>query len=173
MLIAVVFVVLALAFWFPETRIGGALRRWLIDAPVRGLDRLKRGHFLFALLILTALAAAYAIGREAGVLVAGQAAADGVAYAMVFDLATWLDVMAIALAIAATVRLRETIRFAVLQARRLARRCAGAFRTSLAPLARSRARRSRPTPRPRRGEDPDRPAPAFGWDQACSALSAP
>jgi len=44
MLIAVVFAVLALALLFPETRIGGALRRLLIDAPVHRLDRIKRGH---------------------------------------------------------------------------------------------------------------------------------
>jgi hypothetical protein len=162
MLIAMVFAVLALALGFPETRLGGALRRLLIDEPVRRLDGLKRGHVLLGLVIFAALAAAYAIGRQDGVIVAGQAVGEGMPYIMAFDLATWLDVTAIALVVAATVGLREAIRLAAVHARQWAGRCAGLL---LAPLAsaRARVRRPRPTRPARRSEDPDRPALAFAW----------
>jgi len=163
MLIAVVFAVLALALLFPETRVGGALRRLLIDDAVRRLNRLKRGHVLLALVVFGFLAAAYALGRQDGVTVAGQISAEGMSYAMAFDLATWLDVTAMALVIAATVRFRDAIRLAAVQARQWARRGAGILAAALTSLARGRARRARPTPRPRRGEDPDRPAPGFAW----------
>jgi len=163
MLIAVVFAVLALAVWFPETRIGGPLRRLLIDEPARRLARVKRGHVLLVLLICAVLAAAWAIGRQEGVAFAGQASGDFFATAMTIDFATWLDVTAVALLVAATVRLREAIRLAAVLARQWARRCAGRLAARLMPAARGRARRSRPTPRPRHGEDPDRPAPAFAW----------
>jgi urease accessory protein UreF len=163
MLIAMVFAVLVLALWFPETRIGGVLRRLLIDHPARWLDRLKRGQVLLALVIFAALAAAWAIGLEDGVRVAGQMTAEGLTYAMAFDLATWLDVTAIALAIAVTLRFREAIRPAATQARQWAKRAAGLLMATFSSLARDRGRRARPTPRPRHGEDPDRPAPGFAW----------
>ncbi len=165
MLVAVVLAVLALALWFPETRTGGALRRLLIDEPVRRLNKLKRGHVLLALMVFAVLAAAYAIGRQEGVAVAGQATADtlGATIGVGIDLATWLDVTAIALALAATVRFREAIGLAAVQARQWAARLAGLLMATFTSLARGRARRARPTPRPRHGEDPDRPAPAFAW----------
>jgi hypothetical protein len=163
MLIAVVFAVLALALWFPETRIGGALRRLLIDEPARRSAKVKRGHVLLVLLIAVALAAAYAVGRQEGVAVAGQASGDFFATAMTIDFATWLDVTAIAAAVAATVRFREALRLAAVLARQWARRCAGLPMAALTWLARGRARRTPPAPRPRQGEDPDRPAPAFSW----------
>jgi hypothetical protein len=163
MLIATVFAVLALALWFPETRSGGVLRRLLIDAPARRLDRLKRGHVVLALTVFAVLAAAWAIGRQDGLIVAGQMSAEGLSYAMVFDLATWLDVTAIALAIGAAVRLREAIGLAAVQARQWASRRAGPLMATLTSLTRGRARRPRPTPRPRHGEDPDRPATGLAW----------
>jgi hypothetical protein len=163
MLIAVVFAVLALALWFPETRIGGALRRLLVDEPARRLGKLKRGHVLLLLLVFAGLYVAYLIGRQDGVIVAGQVAADGMGVAMAIDLATWLDITFIALAIAATVRFREAIGLAATHARQWARRCAGLLRAVLTSLARGRARRSRPASRPGRGEDPDGPAPGLAW----------
>jgi len=163
MLIAVVFAVLALALLFPETRIGGALRRLLIDAPVHRLDRIKRGHVLLALLIFIALSAAYIFGRDDGLAVAGRLTGEGMDVAMAIDLATWLDLTAIALVIAATVRFGEAIGLAAIQARQWARRCAGLLRASITSLARSRSRRARPPARPRGGEDPDLPAPGFAW----------
>jgi hypothetical protein len=163
MLIDVVFAVLVLALWFPETRIGGVLRRLLIDNPARWLAKLKRGQVLLALVIFAALAAAYAIGRQDGLIVAGQMTAEGLTYAMAFDLATWLDVTAIALAIAVTLRFRDAIRPAATQARQWARRCAGMLMATFTSLARGRDRRARPKLQPRHGEDPDRPAPGFAW----------
>jgi hypothetical protein len=163
MLIAMVFAVLVLALWFPETRIGGALRRLMIDEPARRLNQVKRGHILLGLVIFAALAAAYAIGRKEGVIVVGQVTADGIAATMAIDLATWIDVTAIAVIVAATVHLRAAIRLAAIQARQWARRGAGLVRAARTSLARGRARRPRPTARPRRSEDPDRPAPGFVW----------
>jgi hypothetical protein len=135
----------------------------LIEAPVRGLSRLKRGHVLMALAVFAALAVAWAIGRQDGVSVAGQLAAERWQFALAVDLAPWLDMTSIALVIAATVRFREVIRLAAVQARQWARRCAGRLMATLAPLARGRAGRARGAPRPRHGEDPDRPAPGFAW----------
>jgi hypothetical protein len=163
MLIALVLAVLALALWFPDNRIGGALRRLLIDEPVRRLNDLKRGHVLLALGIVAILATAYAIGRQEGVALVGQATADTLVntVGLGIDLVTWLDVTAIGLIIAATVRFREAIGLAAVQARQWARRCARVLVAALA--SRSRARRPRGATRPRHGEDPDRPAPAFAW----------
>jgi hypothetical protein len=163
MLIALVLGVMALALLFPETPIGGVLRRLLIDEPARRLNGLKRGHVLLALGILAVLAAAYAIGRQEGVAVVGQATADTLfnTIGLGIDLVTWLDVTVIGLVIAATVRFREAIGLAAVQARQWARRCASVLMAALS--SRSRARRVRPTPRPRHGEDPDRPAPGFVW----------
>jgi hypothetical protein len=160
MLISLLCAAVALALLFPETRIGGALRRLLIEEPARKLDKLNRGHVLLALLVFAGLYAAYLIGRQDGVIVAGQVAADGMGVAMAIDLATWLDITAIALMVAATVRFREAIRLAAMHARQWASRCAGLARVALTSFARGRARRARPTPRPRRGEDPD---PGFAW----------
>ena len=162
-MIATVFDVLALALWFPETRVGGALRRLLIDEPVRRLNTLKRGHVILALVVFAFLAAAYAIGRQDGLIVAGQMTAEGMTYAMAIDLATWIDVAAIALVIAATARSRDAIRLAAVQARQWAMRGAGLLMATLTTFARGRARRARPTPRPRHSEDPDRPTPGFAW----------
>jgi hypothetical protein len=163
MLIALVFAVLALALLFPETRIGGALRRLLVDEPARRLNRLKRGHVILLLLILALLAAAYAIGRQEGVAMIGQASADTVVSTLGVDLATWLDVTAIGLVVAAAVRLREAIGLAAVRARQWAGRCARVLIAAFTSLARGRARRSRPPHRPRRGEDLDGPAPGFAW----------
>lgn len=163
MLIAVVFAILALACLFPETRVGGALRRLLVEAPARWLNRLKRGHVLLALLVFAGLYAAYLIGRQDGVIVAGQVAADGMGVAMAIDLATWIDVVAIALVVAATVRFREALRQAAVMARQWAESVAGLSRIARLTFARRRSRRIRSAARPRRGEDPDRPAPGLAW----------
>ncbi len=163
MLIAVVFAVLGMALLFPETRIGAALRRLLIEEPARRLDKVKRGHVLLAALVFAGLYVAYLIGRQDGLVVAGQVAADGMGVAMAVDLATWIDVAAIALVVAATVRLREAIRLAAVHARQWVRRCAGMARAALTSLARSRVRRVRPSPRRGPGDDPDRPAPGWAW----------
>jgi hypothetical protein len=163
MLIAMVFAVLALALLFPETRVGGALRRLLVDEPARRLNRLKRGHVILLLLILALLAAAYVIGRQEGVAMIGQASADTLISTLGVDLATWIDMTAIGLAVAAIARFREAIGLAAVQARQWAGRCAGALKAALVSLARGRARRPRATPRPRHGEDPDRPAPGLAW----------
>ena len=163
MLVALGFAVLALALGFPETRIGGALRRLLIDEPVRRLNRVTRGHALLALVVFGFLAAAWAIGRQDGLMVAGQATADGLVTAMTIDVATWLDVTAIALVVAAALRFRWAIGLAAVHAKQWAGRCAGLLMAARTSLSRGRARRARPTPRPRHGEDPDRPAPGLVW----------
>jgi len=159
MLIAMVFAVMALALLFPESGIGGALRRLLIEEPARRLGRLRRGHLLLALVLFALLAAAYAIGRQDGMIVAGQLGAEGLSYAMAFDLATWLDVTAIALILAATTPLRAAIRLATDLTRRSVRRLMAPLRSR----ASGRARRARAARPPRGGEDRDRPAPGLAW----------
>ena len=64
MLISLLCAAVALALLFPETRLGGVLRRLLIEAPARTLDKLKRGHVLLALLVFAGLYAAYLIGKD-------------------------------------------------------------------------------------------------------------
>ena len=160
MLIALLCAAVALALLFPETRIGGALRRLLIEEPARRLNWLKRGHVLLAALVFAGLYVAYLIGRQDGVIVAGQVAGDAMGVAMALDLASWIDVVAIALLVAGAVRFREALRQAAVLARQWAQRCAGLARAAVASVARGRARRARPTRRPRRGEDPD---PGFAW----------
>jgi hypothetical protein len=150
----------AAAVWFPDTAVGAVLKRLLIERPARILNAVRRGHVATAVVVVGALGLAYAFGKNEGLLAASQASGDVIAYLAAGDLISSIDVLAIGLLIAATVRFREAIGPAAARARQWA----GGLGGSMARVARSRARRIRSgARRPRGGEDSDRPAPGLAW----------
>jgi len=109
MLIWLVAAALGAMLLFPETTIGRGLRRLLVDKPAAALNRGRRGHLALVALIGVMLAIAFAMGRE-GFIVAGQVP-EAVAWFAAFDIATYVDVVALALIVATAVRLKSAIAF--------------------------------------------------------------
>ena len=104
---------------FPHSLAGRALRRLLVDKPAAGLNRLRRGHLALVFLLAVMLAAALAMGRE-GFVVAAQTP-EIVAWFAAFDIATYVDVFAAAVILAAAVRLKPLVGIARLALARLRR----------------------------------------------------
>jgi hypothetical protein len=124
---------------FPQTREGRALRRWLIETPAGALNRVRRGHVALALIIALAGAAAIALGREA-MLVFASGTPELVGWIAAFDIATYADVIAAALIVAAAVRLKSAAAYVRLlsgrwRARRASRRAPRAPLRRRAPPA--------------------------------------
>jgi len=163
MLIVLLCAALALATFFPETRIGGLLNRLLIELPARKLGAVKRRHIAVGVLVVAAIALAHAVGKDEGMLAMTQAVGDGLGWLAAYDLTAYIDIVAIGVLIAATVHVRAALRVAAVQARQWAARSIGLLRGGVALRSHGRARRSRPASRPRRGEDSDRPAPGLAW----------
>ena len=95
MVIVLVFAAVAAAVWFPETAVGAALRRLLIERPARMLNALKRGHVVTAVVVIGALGLAYAFGKNEGLFAATQAVGEGVSYLVAFDLVSYIDILPI------------------------------------------------------------------------------
>lgn len=159
---------MAVAWRWPQTPVGRMLRRLMVEwparqlvklAPGRMLPKLTPGKVLFVLLVLLAVAAAIAVSRTEAVILL-QGAPEGIAWFATFDIAAYLDVIALALMLGATVRLRAI--YAALKAW-VARSALGrlAARVRGGRGARSRAPRvGRRLPPP---SNDDEPAwPAFG-----------
>ena len=157
----------AMAWLFPETPTGRSLRRLLVDLPARKLAQVTPGKVIFALLVVLAIAAAIGLARTDGIFLVAQGLPDGIAWFATFDVATYLDVIALAWLLAAMVRLRaayEGLRALADQAKRLAQRWVTVLRVRGRPGARTRSRRAggKP-PRPPRDEEPGWPALAFSY----------
>src|SRR5215472_14231469 len=102
MLTALVVVALAALLLFPKSAVGQALHRLLVEAPAQALNRLRRGHAALVIGVMILVAAAVALGRE-GFIVAAQTP-EFIAWFAAFDIATYVDVVAAALIVAAAVR---------------------------------------------------------------------
>jgi hypothetical protein len=131
--------VFAVMLLLPQTREGLALRRWLVEAPARALNRLRGGHVKLALMIALAGAAAIALGREA-MLVFASGAPELIGWIAAFDIATYADIVAAALIVAAAVRLKSAAAYVRLlsgrwRARRTSRRAVRAPLKRKAPPA--------------------------------------
>jgi hypothetical protein len=159
--------VAAMAWLFPDTPAGRRLRRLLVDLPARKLSQLTAGGVIFALLVVLAVAAAIALARTDGILLAAQGLPDGIAWFAAFDVATYLDVIALAWLLAAMVRLRaayDGLRALAAQVRGLARRWITVLRVRGRPGARTRSRHAgAKPPRPPRDEEPGWSTPAFSY----------
>lgn len=155
MLILLSFVVIAVAFRFPETPGGKLVKHLLIDAPARLAARITFGRIIVLLFVALIVAGLFALAKTDGLMMAGQAAPEGLAWLATFDVATWADTVALVMLIGAAGKLRGSWRIATHSIRRLVERAfarvAGLFR-GLRAAMNTRSRR-----RPRSGSRPPKP----------------
>ena len=167
MLIGLVCAAVVMGLLFPETAFGALLRRWLVVLPAEKLSRLTLGRLVFGLLVLVFIAGVIALAKTDGLIVIAQGIPEVASWFAVFDIATYVDVIALTLLLGASVRFRavsEAMRSAAARARQWGRRCGAILRRASILFARSRARRTRPSvTRPKRDEGEDRPAPVFAF----------
>lgn len=142
---------LATLIVFPETPMARALHRVLVAPAARRLNRVRLGHLVFALVLTTMGAGLFALFEGEGLRLFGMMAPDVVGWFAMFDVSLFLDVFAMALALAVTTRLRAVRDQIIARATRLLDPVRRAARGG-----RQRARRTRSTPaRPKRSDDPD------------------
>ena len=157
----------AMAWLFPETPTGRSLRRLLVDLPARKLAQLTPGTVIFGLLVVLAIALAIGLFRTDGIFLVAQGLPEGVAWCATFDVATYLDVIALAWLLAAMVRLRaayDALRVLADQAKRLAQCWVTQLRVRDRDGARARSRRTdRKCPPPAQDDEPAWPAAAFSY----------
>jgi hypothetical protein len=138
----------------PDSLLGKALRRGLVDWPAGKLSRLTRGQMICWLGFALAIWAAIAIlGHDAVAI--GGALPETMAWLATFDASIVADALVAAVLIATQTRLsgmRARLRSMLSRSRRSA------------PRARA-PRRQRRTRAPKPGND-DEPAPAFGYPLA-------
>ena len=96
-----------LAMWAAgDTPIGRTLRRWMVERPAARLSRISRGQILlFLTLAGIALALIWLLENDGRMLVA-MGLPDVMSFAVAIDLASLLDVAAVAVVAASTVHLR-------------------------------------------------------------------
>lgn len=117
------------------TPIGNRLHRLLVEAPARRLSRIGRGQILFGLLTLSIIVSVIWLLDDDGRMIVTMGLPDFLGFATAIDLSVLLDLAAVAVLAATTIRFRA----------------AGAWmRQKIAPR-RPRARRPR-------GQRPLRPA---------------
>jgi hypothetical protein len=165
MLIFLFCAVAAMVWLFPDTPAGRSLRRLMVDLPARKLAQVTPGHMIFALLIVLAITLAIGLFRTDGIFLVAQGLPEGIAWFATFDVATYLDVIALAWLLSAMVRLRaayQGLRALADQAKRLAQGWIAMLRIRDRAGARTRSRRTGGKPRP---PPPDEEAgwPAFAF----------
>jgi hypothetical protein len=90
----------------PETPIGKALRRALVDWPAERLSRIRPGVVILILLLVVGSVALMVGAKDDGAFLVAQGLPEAIASIFAFDLATYFDVLAVAWLLAASVRLR-------------------------------------------------------------------
>jgi hypothetical protein len=158
MLILLLCAAVIVAWRWPQTAVGRALHQLLVDWPARLLAELNLGRVLpkritsgrVALIvpILLAVLIAFVVAHNDGLVFLAQGMPEGIAWFATFDIATYLDVIALGLVLGATVRLRALY---------------GAFKTWLARSAIGRWVRRAPAARSR-SPRPERKAPPASND---------
>jgi hypothetical protein len=153
---------------WPQTPVGRALRSLMVDWPAdklakldprKALPKLTAGKILFVILLFLAIAAAIALARTEAVVLL-QGVPEGVAWFATFDIATYLDVIAVALVLGATVRLRAI--YAAIKAWTM-RSALGRLAVGLRPSQGARSRSRRDARRPQPPSNDDEPAwPTLG-----------
>ncbi len=161
MLILLSLVVAAIALRFPDTPGGRLVKQILIEAPTRLAARITFGRIVGLLFVGLIVAGLFALAKTDGLMMAGPTAQEGLAWLATFDVATWVDTVALVMLIGAAARLRVTWRFASEVARRIRDRVLvriAAVSRGLRVAANSRARRTRrPGSRPPKGDGEGRP----------------
>ena len=157
------------AWLCPQTPLGRMLRRLLVEWPARKLaaldprkmlPKLTAGRVLLLLLVLSALALVVAVARADVTMFLAQGMPEGIAWFATFDVAAYLDVIALALVLGATVRVRAI--YAALKA--------WVARSAICRrMWRGRSARSR-SPRPERRPHPPSNDDEPGWRDVRLAL---
>lgn len=115
MLIVLLYATVIAAWRWPHSATGQVLHRLLADWPARQLAKLNLGRLIpkmtsgrvaLALLLVFAVVVAVALARNDGLIFLAQAMPEGIAWFATFDIATYLDVIALGLVLGASVRLR-------------------------------------------------------------------
>ena len=151
MLLCLLLGILATLIAFPETPIGRALHRVLVEPLARRLNRIRPGHLIFAAALIGFATGLILLFEWEGVRLVGMAAPEVMSWLAMFDAAAVLDLAAVAVAMAATTRFR-TVRDRVLM---MAGQMVTVARTVLT-RGPQRAFKARPTaPKPPRSDDPD------------------
>jgi hypothetical protein len=156
MLCAALIAILAL----PDTLVGKALRRLLIELPAQALSRLTPGRIAMGLAVMGVGVLVAVLFEAEGLRLLGMAAPEGLAWVAAFDVATFLDLFATVAMVAAAARLRglrDSARAIVAWTR------SRVSRIVARPTGRSRKRRvRRPPSRPAKGDDGEH----AGWSPA-------
>jgi hypothetical protein len=97
---------LAVAVLAPGTTIGRLLRELLIDLPARKLNQVKALHLAAGVAALGVAVAVVVYARVEGAMVLAQGVPEGLVWFATFDVATYVDAIALLALLAATVRLR-------------------------------------------------------------------
>lgn len=90
----------------PHSPLGRILSLWLVEAPARALSRITPGKTILFALILLAAWAAIAIAKTEGGFLVAQGAPEGMAWLLTLDVASYVDAIAVAWLLAASVRLK-------------------------------------------------------------------
>jgi hypothetical protein len=162
MLIFLLFAAIAVALRFPDTPGGKLVKHLLVDAPARLAARITFGRIVVLLFVALIVAALFALAKTDGLMMAGQAAPEELAWLATFDVASWADTVALVMLIGAAGKLRGSWRFAASAMRGLIERAiirvAASFR-GLRAAMNSRSRRHR-----RSGSHPPK-ADGEGWPE--------
>ena len=152
MLATVLYAAVFVAVVYPDTATGKAIRNVLVAITNRIGSHLTWARVLFAVAVICAVVAAIdVIGRD-GIQMFAAAAPEVIAWFVAFDIATYIDVMALAWALAALVRVRTLAQTARSSWTKIKRRLVRQF----ARARRSTRQHTRRTPRkqpPKPGKD--------------------
>lgn len=141
---------LAVMILFPETPLARTLRRWLVEAPARALNRATIWRLAFYAGLIAAGILMLILFEAEGALLYGLMAPEVLVWATLFDVGLVIDALLITAAILAT----NGVRAIRTQVSALAVRAIAVVRRAV-----RREGRSRPAARPRRKPfDDDRPA---------------
>lgn len=148
---------------FPDTRIGRALRAWLVERPAEALSRFGAGRALAPTILLLSGLLLFELGGAEGIRLFAMGAPEAMAWFVMFDVGLLLDVMLIAVAAGGAARLRALRDLAQKLAHGITVRVVRPMRRAGRAVRSIRARR-RSRGRP---DDGDRPTswgfqPAFG-----------
>ena len=151
MLLGLLLGILGTLILFPDAPVARTLHRFLVEPVARRLSRVRMGHILFAA-VLTAIGAVLILAFEGeGLKLFTLMAPDAIGWFAMFDVSLFVDVFAMAVAVAATARLKAvrdqiTARVRVVPS---------PIRSALSGR-RQRMRRDKSTAaRPNRSDDPD------------------
>ncbi len=143
--------ILALLLVFPETDIGRALTRWLVEAPARALNSVRPGKLVFYVALAALGTTLTGLFEADGARLFGMMLPDALVWFAMFDVGVFVDAMLITTAILASNGLSAARTRLATAARRI--RAVVAFRRA----PRSRRPRKTAARRPGRTVDDDGP----------------